>query len=460
MATTYKPLASDLGLAAGLLAWDLTDERFGDALQILSRQISLDFGLKPLEDKHPNAMIIEAFKKGTPVLTVHAAATGGGGFLISKIESFDVSIDGKSHNLLIRVNASNADELAKLAGGSNRSVEMIQQNTNTDRMIQIRSPLPFSAQDMKDLEHPLSTGGFHIPALYFPRCGDPLFESTEAMLNMAAGKKSLGETALAYESTILGLSTKDVAAEMGRRYDIMKQSVLDGLEDNNVKMMLLDPSAGGILEKEATKQLPTGGIHTRAGAMAMAAMHTCNSLGVVCAAPTGGSAGVLPGLLSALAETNRYSSEDLLNALFAASAIGLMIIMRATFAAEIAGCQVEIGAAGAMGAAAVVDLAGGTPEQAVNAAAICLQNTMGSVCDPVQGTCEIPCHTRNAAAASSALLAADMILGGYRNPIPLDETIDAVLETGKSLPSTLRCTAKGGIAAAPSAVQLKNRRHS
>ena len=35
-------------------------------------------------------------------------------------------------------------------------------------------------------------------------------------------------------------------------------------------------------------------------------------------------------------------------------------------------------------------------------AAIALQNTMGSVCDLVQGIVEIPCHTRNAVAASSA----------------------------------------------------------
>ena len=45
-------------------------------------------------------------------------------------------------------------------------------------------------------------------------------------------------------------------------------------------------------------------------------------------------------------------------ALFAAGAIGLIIARRATFAAEVAGCQVEIGAAGAMAAAAVVEAAG------------------------------------------------------------------------------------------------------
>jgi L-serine dehydratase len=144
-------------------------------------------------------------------------------------------------------------------------------------------------------------------------------------------------------------------------------------------------------------------------------------------------------------------------ALFAAAAVGLIVARRATFAAETAGCQVEIGAAGAMAAAAVVDAAGGTALQACDAAAVSFQNTMGSACDLVQGLCEIPCHTRNAVAASSAFVCADLVLGGYRNPIPLDETVDAVLASGRMLPAELRCTVRGGLALAPTARRLGRR---
>jgi L-serine dehydratase len=132
--------------------------------------------------------------------------------------------------------------------------------------------------------------------------------------------------------------------------------------------------------------------------------------------------------------------------------------MRATFAAEVAGCQVEIGAAGAMAAAGVVEAAGGTAQQAADAAAIALQNTMGSVCDLVQGSCEIPCHTRNAVAASAAFVCADLILGGYVNPIPLDETVDAVYAVGRMLPSELKVTGLGGLSLAPSAVAMPRHR--
>ena len=130
---------------------------------------------------------------------------------------------------------------------------------------------------------------------------------------------------------------------------------------------------------------------------------------------------------------------------------------RATFAAEVAGCQVEIGAAGAMAAAAVVEMAGGTARQARDAAAIAFQNTMGSVCDLVQGMVEIPCHTRNAAGAASAFVCADLVMGGYENPIGLDETVDAVYDVGRMMPAELRCTARGGLAVTPSALKLHRR---
>jgi L-serine dehydratase len=187
----------------------------------------------------------------------------------------------------------------------------------------------------------------------------------------------------------------------------------------------------------------------------MAVMHTNSGQGVVCAAPTAGAAGTLPAVLMTLEDEFDLTGEQLALAVLAASAIGLVMANRATFAAEVAGCQVEIGVAGAMAAAAVVEQAAGSARQACDAAAIALQNTMGSICDPVQALVEIPCHTRNAVAASAAFVNTDIILGGYQNPIPLDETIDAVYAVGKMLPRELKCTALGGLSLAPSGLKMK-----
>jgi L-serine dehydratase len=189
----------------------------------------------------------------------------------------------------------------------------------------------------------------------------------------------------------------------------------------------------------------------------MAVMHVNGAMGVVCAAPTGGSAGVIPGVIVSLVEERGLELEAAALALFAASAVGLIVSFRATFAAEVAGCQVEIGAASAMAAAAVVEAAGGSAQQAVDAAAIAFQNTMGSVCDLVQGMVEIPCHTRNAVGAASAFVCADLVMGGYQNPIALDETVDAVYDVGRMMPAELRCTSRGGLAVTPSALKMHRR---
>jgi len=299
----------------------------------------------------------------------------------------------------------------------------------------------------------------YVPPLHHVGHGEALFSSGEEMISVAEQRGcSLGRLALAYESQLLGIPEEAVLEEMARRLEVMEESVRFGLDDDRSDMLLLKPTARSILESESAGRVAVGGIHARAAARAMAVMHACNSRAVVCAAPTGGSAGVIPGVLVSLTEETGLAHETAVLALLAAAAVGLIVARRATFAAETAGCQVEIGAAGAMAAAAVVEAGGGSARQAADAAAIALQNTMGSVCDPVHGTCEIPCHTRNAVAASSAFVCADIILGGYRNAVPLDETIDASYAVGKALPAELRCTAGGGLAVTPSARSIQRLR--
>jgi len=214
----------------------------------------------------------------------------------------------------------------------------------------------------------------------------------------------------------------------------------------------LEHSASNIQKKE--NLLFSSGINLRSAYRAMAAMDTASSGGLICAAPTGASCGVIASVLYTLHYDCNINMNKIIKCALAAGVIGLINGMNSTFAAEIAGCQVEIGMAGAMAAAAVIEAANGSPTAATEAAAIALQNTMGSVCDLVAGFCEIPCHTRNAVAASNAFICADLIIGGYNNPINLDDSIQASFESGKMLPSQLRCTSLGGIAITESAKKL------
>ena len=99
-----------------------------------------------------------------------------------------------------------------------------------------------------------------------------------------------------------------------------------------------------------------------------------------------------------------------------------------------------------MAAGALAELAGGTPQQVGNAAALAIKNLLGLACDPVAGLVEVPCVKRNGFAAVHAMLAADMSLAGVESVIPVDEVIEAMNRIGRALPKSLRETSEGGLA--------------
>jgi L-serine dehydratase len=452
MSPTYRALGVDLALTAGLMGWSMLDERYFEALDSArSNGAAVGFEIAPLEHTdHPNGMLIDAESVEGKRLRVVAEAVGGGGVHIVRIEDWPVDLDGKSSQLLVEVDAEGGSEVFDLLSDPHQQV------AGNSVLLNARADSPADREEVAAIGNlPGVKNVWSVSPVFFVRRGESLFRSAEEMVALAENDDlSLGETALAYESELLAMTESDAVEEMLNRFDVMKRSVTVGLDDGQSDMLLLQPTASRVFRSEKEGAVAVGGIHTRAAARALAVMHCCNSRGVVCAAPTGGSAGTVPGVVVSLVEELALSGRQTALALFAASAVGLIVANRATFAAEIAGCQVEIGVSGAMAAAAVVEAVGGSARQAADAAAISPQNTMGSPCDPVAGACEVPCHTRNAVAASSAFTCADLILGGYNNPIPLDETIDASYEVGKTLPSELRCTARGGCAQTPSALEM------
>ncbi|RIL89667.1 L-serine ammonia-lyase, iron-sulfur-dependent, subunit alpha, partial [Staphylococcus equorum] len=178
------------------------------------------------------------------------------------------------------------------------------------------------------------------------------------------------------------------------------------------------------------------------------------AMGKICATPTAGSAGVVPGVLFALKDKLQLSRTDMLNFLLTSGAFGFVVANNASISGAAGGCQAEVGSAAAM-AAAVVEAAGGTPQQSAEGFAICMKNMLGLVCDPVAGLVEVPCVKRNAAGASNAIVSADMALAGIESRIPTDEVIDAMYRIGQTMPSALRETGRGGLAGTPTGQRLK-----
>jgi L-serine dehydratase len=458
---TYVQQGADRAFAMGFLGKPLIGASFFSALEdAAAAGLELKFVKRRLQrPDHPNAMEIEIGRPQRPDLVLEARSIGGGDVEITRFDAFPVALSGAAFEVLIEaggdvlprlpaaLNADGAllDEPAVISAGDDRFALVARRSKALTSDIRTAIQLAFPDSVLAE-----------APPVYLIQTGEALFTSTETLARLAETKDwSLGRAGLEYECAMLGWTPEEARTEMLRRYDIMAAAAEQGLDPAFRGLQLLAPSAGAIFRAAADGRLSSSSPAIRAAARALAVMHVNSAMGVVCAAPTGGSAGTIPGALITLAEERRLSREQIAMALFAAGAIGLITAYRATFAAEVAGCQVEIGAAGAMAAAAVVDACGGSVAQACHAAAIAYQNTMGSVCDLVQGMVEIPCHTRNAAAAASAFVCADLAMGGYVNPIPLDETIDAVYSVGRLLPSELRCTAKGGLAITPSAKAMK-----
>ena len=253
-------------------------------------------------------------------------------------------------------------------------------------------------------------------------------------------------------------SKEEIIKKMRRVLEIMRDSATTPV---NTPMK----SMGGLIGGEAKKlndysqeKKNIGGSVLSRGIMYAVAVLECNaSMGLIVAAPTAGSSGVVPGLLLAMQDVYSFSDEKVIDALFASGAIGYLAMRNATVAGAVGGCQAEMGVASAMAAAAAVAIMGGSPAQSAHAFAMALGNLLGLVCDPVAGLVEVPCVKRNTVGSTNALICADMALAGIENQIPADEVIEAMYKVGRNMPRELRETGLGGLADTPTGNRIKMR---
>ena len=271
-------------------------------------------------------------------------------------------------------------------------------------------------------------------------------------------KLPISEVMKRREMDFSSMTAQEVEEKMRKSLEIMKTAAKEPLENEK-------PSMGGLIGGEAKLLFSQkgkekdicGDVVLKAITYAMAVLEVNASMGVIVAAPTAGSAGVIPGVFLALKEEKALSDEILLKGLYTAGAVGYLLMRNASVAGAEAGCQAEVGAASAMAAAAVTELMGGTPQMCLQAAAMAISNLLGLVCDPVAGLVEVPCQSRNAVGAVNAVTCAEITLSGVVYPIPFDEMVDAMYKVGKSIPFELRETAIGGCAGTPTGCGMRCR---
>lgn len=272
---------------------------------------------------------------------------------------------------------------------------------------------------------------------------------------------TIGQAVKEGEARLLEVPVKEVEERMGKQWQVMQEAASLGIEKPKKSMGGLIGGEGKKLNDYRLQQNTLAGDRINlAVSRALAVAEVNAGMGKIVAAPTAGSCGIMPAVLLTVQEVVNASEEKVIDALFAASGIGIIIAQKASISGAEGGCQAECGSAAGMAAAAAVEIAGGTPAQVIEACALALKNILGLVCDPVAGLVEVPCAKRNALGTSLALVSADMALAGITSVIPVDEVITALGEVGRHLPESLRETSQGGLAATPTGKKIAKKLRS
>ena len=282
-------------------------------------------------------------------------------------------------------------------------------------------------------------------------------KASELLALCSQNQIPIHEITLRREEDETGQTREAIIKRMQGYFAIMRDSVHKGLAIESVSSSGLSGGDAKKLLRYSQSAAPLFGAQfAKTMAYGFAVLETNAAFGRIVATPTAGSAGIVPACLLSLQETHGLTEDQISSAMFTAAGIGHIIGANASFSGAQGGCQAEVGSASSMAAAAIVEAVGGTPEQAVNAAAFALMNTLGLVCDPVGGYVEVPCVSRNGMFSIHSFLAATMALANARCVIPFDDVVIAMRDIGRRMPRALKETAEAGLATTPAGLRFKN----
>ena len=461
LASTHTSQGSDMGLFAGLLGWEPTDDRLPGSPEALREAgIAVTINITPIQAQHPNTykMTVSNSKEQH---SLTAISTGGGIIEVTEIDGVNVSIAGDYYETLLYVGSAAetllsylkeiipADEVLLLGSENIRFVE-VKSQAFLDQKTAFNLRSKFKIQSIKRIAPVLPVLSHKIVNVPFITCAEMLEYNREKNLD-------LGELAIHYERARGALDAEQVLEKMTGILDVMQNAIQTGLAGTVYADRILGYQSGNFQAEMENRRLIDGGVLNQIILYTTAIMESKSAMGLIVAAPTAGSCGGLPGACIGAAKAMGLSRLEQTRAMLAGGMIGVFIAAHATFAAEVGGCQAECGAGSGMAAAALVTLAGGSAQQAVNAASMALQNILGMICDPVANRVEVPCLGKNVLAASNALASANMALANYDPVIPLDEVIQSMDAVGKLLPAALRCTAYGGLSITRTSKEIEKR---
>ena len=439
----YYSCRSHLGIIGGMLGINEYDIRLRNALDYAKEQgIELSTSLfeEPLPP-HPLSVGITAKLASGKTFELIGMSVGGGSIQLLELDGFKVDPGATEAHLFIWSDADVSAVIAqRLPEGQIHGDEKdgrylyyvsLEAGRDGKALEQIFDDVP-AVTKVRFIEP-------FIPLGFIPH--KPLFTSFDELIALSEKTgKNVAQLAVDYEINRTGRSEEEIRADMKQRLDIMRRSAEIGLQGVQ-SLCGFDPGDVGKRLLAAYNEGRTfgGSVLPKAIAIGIAIMEVDQSMGVVVATPTGGSAGIIPGPLFVLQEEHSFSDDDLVDALLVCAAMGVIIYFHgSTFSGSAGGCQAEVGISSGITAAAIAFLGGADTKLVCHACALSIKNILGLVCDPLRGSCEVPCIKRNGVGIANAFAAADMAIAGIESFIPPDEVIDSFVDIQKKMPKEMR----------------------
>ncbi|MDB4584472.1 L-serine ammonia-lyase, iron-sulfur-dependent, subunit alpha [Draconibacterium sp.] len=459
-APNFREQGTTMGIDGGLLGLEIADDRMKNTeLVAKEKGISITYEINSFPTNHANTvrLSLEGIK-GKKVHVV-AASLGGGSFEIQKINDFEVYIPGGYYELLIftKGNQRTLDHLKSILTPGYQISESVK---GDKKLFNVKSSNKFLEKELDHLnfhfqEDEIVVINPLLPVVLGNESEMP-FTTISSLFEYAKKENlDLGELGLIYEKHLSGLSDAELFNKMQNIIEVIETSISTGLKGTNYKDRILHQQSHLIKEARKKRKISQNSLVNNIVANVTAIMESKSGMEVIVANPTAGSCGTVGGVIKAVADDLNSTKEDKIKAYFAAGLAGAYFAQGPGFSAEEHGCQVECGAAGGMAAAGIAQLFGGTVKQAIGAASLAVQNSIGMVCDPVADRVEVPCLGKNVSAAMNALSSATMACAGFNAVIPYDEVIQTVSKVSIQMPTCVKCTGLGGLAVTPTSIRLK-----
>lgn len=456
-AGTFGLMNEDLGMLAGAYGLFPDDKCIFDIKQILTDE-GIDYQFKHVDfpkGSHPNAVKFVLTDTEGHIVTLIGNSTGGG--MVETVQIMGVPYRFIGDSFLTCVFAEKVDvpELCKNTDGI-LSVESIL-GINGEKLYCIRSE-----RRLEQLSEQHESVIFQLdpilPVPTFAKRKKQLFTTFEEWIAFAKKENlSLSEVAVIYEENASGWTKNKIIEYMKTIRTIMEKQTQAVYE--NDREILKTPYSGyhyaAWRNYESNKTPIAGTIIAKAIHYAFGVQALIKGIPLI-PGPMGTGGGFLFSAMRAVKEAYGYNDESVLDGLFVAAGVGAIAYTRTNPTGEMLGCAGECGICGAMAAAGIAQMVGGTPEQVEAAASLTLQAALGWPCDPIPGGHNQPCLSRFITAIVMSITFSDIALSGRNAVIPFHEVVDEADKLGKQMSDSLKCTSVGGLCETPSGRRCRN----